>query len=70
MSALQFDVDLEWRADQRFGEITVGEARTCVSEPRVIGGTGAGSPEDLFVAATASSFSVTLAETLRAVGLP
>jgi peroxiredoxin-like protein len=71
MSALQFDVDLEWRADQRFGEITVGEARICVSEPRVMGGTGAGmSPEDLFVAAAASSYSVTLAEMLRAVGLP
>ena len=71
MSALQFDVDLEWRADQRFGEITVGEAHTCVSEPRVMGGTGAGmSPEDLFVAATASSYCVTLAEMLRAVGLP
>jgi len=71
MSALQFDVDLEWRADQRFGEVTVGEARTCVSEPRVMGRTGAGmSPEDLFVAAAASSFSVTLAEILRAVRLP
>jgi peroxiredoxin-like protein len=67
MSALQFDVDLEWRAGQRFGEITVGEAHTCVSE----GGTGTGmSPEDLFVAATASSYCVTLAEMLRAVGLP
>ena len=71
MRTLQFDVDLEWRADQKFGEITVGEARTCVSEPRVMGGTGAGmSPEDLFVAAAASSYSVTLAEMLRAVGLP
>ena len=71
MSALQFDVDLEWRADQRFGEVTVGEARTCISEPRVMAGTGAGmSPEDLFVAAAASSYSVTLAEMLRAVGLP
>jgi len=71
MSTLQFDVDLEWRADQKFGEITVGEARTCVSEPRVMGGTGVGmSPEDLFVAATASSYSVTLAEMLRALGLP
>jgi peroxiredoxin-like protein len=71
MSTLQFDIDLEWRADQKFGEITVGEARTCVSEPRVMGGTGAGmSPEDLFVAAAASSYSVTLAEMLRAVGLP
>jgi peroxiredoxin-like protein len=71
MSTLQFDVDLEWRADQKFGEITAGEARTCVSEPRVMGGTGAGmSPEDLFVAAAVSSYSVTLAEMLRAVGLP
>lgn len=71
MSALQFDVDLEWRADQRFGEITAGEARACVSEPRVLGGTGTSmSPEDLFVAATASSYCVTLAEMLRAVGLP
>ena len=71
MSALQFDVDLEWRADQRFGEVTVGEARAYVSEPRVMGGTGAGmSPEDLFVAAAVSSYSVTLAEMLRAVGLP
>jgi peroxiredoxin-like protein len=71
MSTLQFDVDLEWRANQKFGEITVGEARTCVSEPRVMGGTGAGmSPEDLFVAAAASSYSVTFAEMLRAVGLP
>ena len=71
MSALQFDVDLEWRADQKFGEITVGDARACVSEPRVMGGTGAGmSPEDLFVAAAASSYSVTLAEMLRAIGLP
>ena len=71
MSALQFDVDLEWRAGQRFGEITVGEAHTCVSEPSVMGGTGTGmSPEDLFVAATASSYCVTLAEMLRAVGLP
>ena len=71
MSALQFDVDLEWRADQRFGEITVGETRACVSEPRVMGGTGTGmSPEDLFVAATASSYCVTLAEMLRAIGLP
>ena len=71
MSALQFDVDLEWRADQRFGEITAGEAHACVSEPRVMGGTGAGmSPEDFFVAAAASSYSVTLAETLRAIGLP
>ena len=25
MSTLQFDVDLEWRADQKFGEITVGK---------------------------------------------
>ena len=39
MSALQFDVDLEWRADQRFGEITAREARARVSEPRVMGGT-------------------------------
>ena len=71
MSTLQFDVDLEWRSDQKFGEITVGEARTCVSEPRVMGGTGAGmSPEDLFVAAAASSYSMTLAQILRAVGLP
>ncbi len=71
MSALQFDVDLEWRADQRFGEITVGETRSFISEPRVMGGTGAGmSPEDFFVAAAASSYSVTLAETLRAIGLP
>jgi len=71
MSELQFDIDLEWRADQRFGEVTVGEARTYVSEPRVMGGTGAGmSPEDLFVAAAACSYSVTLAEILRAVGLP
>jgi peroxiredoxin-like protein len=71
MSALQFDVDLEWRADQRFGEITVGEARSFVSEPRVMGGTGAGmSPEDFFVAAAAASYSVTLAEMLRAIGLP
>jgi peroxiredoxin-like protein len=71
MSALQFDVNLEWRTDQRFGEVTVGEARTYISEPRVMGGTGAGmSPEDLFVAAAASSYSVTLAEMLRAVGLP
>ena len=36
-----------------------------------MGGTGAGmSPEGLFVAATASSYCVTLAEMLRAVGLP
>ena len=71
MSALQFDVDLEWRADQKFGEITIGDVRACVSEPRVMGGTGAGmSPEDFFVAAAASSYSVTLAETLRAIGLP
>jgi peroxiredoxin-like protein len=71
MSALQFDVDLEWRADQKFGEITIGDVRACVSEPRVMGGTGAGmSPEDFFVAAAASSYSVTLAEMLRAIGLP
>ena len=71
MSALQFDVDLEWRADQKFGEITIGDVRACVSEPRVMGGTGAGmSPEDFFVAAAASSYSITLAETLRAIGLP
>ena len=71
MSALQFDVDLEWRADQKFGEITIGDVRACVSEPRVMGGTGAGmSPEDFFAAAAASSYSVTLAETLRAIGLP
>ena len=71
MSALRFDVDLEWRVDQRFGEITVGETRTCVSGRHAIGGTGAGMrPEDLFVAAAASSYSVTLAEMLRAVGLP
>jgi peroxiredoxin-like protein len=64
-------LDLEWRADQRFGEVTVGEAHICVSEPRVMVGAGAGmSPEDLFVAATASSYCVTLAEMLRAVGLP
>jgi hypothetical protein len=42
MSALQFDVDLEWRADQRFGEITAGETHACVSEPRVMGGTERG----------------------------
>jgi peroxiredoxin-like protein len=71
MSTLQFDVDLEWRADRRFGEITAGEAHICVSAPRVMGGTGTGmSPEDLFVAATASSYCATLAEILRAVGLP
>ncbi len=71
MSALQFDVDLEWRANQKFGEMTVGHVRTCVSEPRVMDGTGTGmSPEDLFVAAAASSYSVTLAEMLRAAGLP
>jgi peroxiredoxin-like protein len=71
MSALRFDVDLEWQADQIVGEITVGRVRTTVSEPRVMGGTGIGmSPEDLFVAAEASSYSVTLAEMLRAVGLP
>ena len=71
MSALQFDVDLEWRADQRFGEITAGEMHACVSEPRVMGGAGTGmSPEDLFVAAAASSYCVTLAEMLRAIGLP
>ena len=71
MSALQFDIDLEWRADQRFGEITAGEARARVSETRMMGGTGKGmSPEHLFVAATASSYCVTLAEMLRAVGLP
>jgi peroxiredoxin-like protein len=71
MSALRFDVDLEWRVDQRFGEITVGETRTCVSGRHAIGGTEAGMrPEDLFVAAAASSYSVTLAETLRAIGLP
>jgi peroxiredoxin-like protein len=71
MSALQFDVDLDWRADRRFGEVTAGKARARVSEPRVMGGTGKGmSPEDLFVAATASSYCVTLAEMLRAAGLP
>jgi peroxiredoxin-like protein len=71
MSALRFDVDLEWRADQIVGEITVGGVRTTVSEPRLMGGTGVGmSPEDLFVAAAASSYSVTLAEMLRAAGLP
>ena len=71
MSALRFDVDLEWRADQIVGEITVGGVRTTVSEPRLMGGTGIGmSPEDLFVAAAASSYSVTLAEVLRAAGLP
>ena len=48
MSALRFDVDLEWRADQIVGEITVGGVRTTVSEPRLMGGTGVGmSPEDL-----------------------
>src|SRR5580704_14431783 len=67
MSALRFDVDLEWRADQIVGEITVGGVRTTVSEPRVMGGTGIGmSPEDLFVAAAGSSYSVTLAEGLVA----
>jgi peroxiredoxin-like protein len=71
MSALRFDVDLEWRADQRFGEITAGEMHACVSEPRVMGGAGTGmSPEDLFIAATASSYCVILAEMLRAIGLP
>ena len=36
-----------------------------------MGGTGAGvSPEDLFVAAAASSYSTTLAEMLRAARLP
>jgi hypothetical protein len=40
MSALRFDVDLEWRADQIVGEITVGGVRTTVSEPRLMGGTG------------------------------
>jgi peroxiredoxin-like protein len=71
MSALQFDVDLEWRADQRFGEITAGEMHACVSEPRVMGGAGTGmGPEDLFVAATASSYCVILADMLRAIGLP
>jgi peroxiredoxin-like protein len=71
MSVLQFDVDLEWRADQKFGEITIGDVRACVSEPRVMGGTEAGmSPEDFFVAAAAASYSVTLAESLRAIGLP
>jgi peroxiredoxin-like protein len=71
MSVLHFDVDLEWRADRVFGEITAGEAHACVSEPRALGGAGTGmSPEDLFVAATASSYCVTLAELLRAIGLP
>jgi peroxiredoxin-like protein len=71
VSALQFDVALEWHTAQRFGEITAGETHACVSEPRVMGGTGTGmSPEDMFVAATASSYCVTLAEMLRAVGLP
>jgi peroxiredoxin-like protein len=68
---MQFEVDLEWRSDQRAGEITAGEARTPVSGPRVLGGTGAGmSPEDLFVAAAASSFGAMLAEMLRAAELP
>jgi peroxiredoxin-like protein len=71
MGTLQFDVDLQWPADQEFGEITVREARACVSEPRVMGGAGVGmSPEDLFVAAAVSSYSFILAEMLRAVGLP
>src|SRR4051812_12215412 len=71
MSALQFEVDLEWRADQKFGEIAAGDVHMCVSEPRVMGGTGTGmSPEDLFVAAAVSSYSVTLAEMLRAMALP
>ena len=36
-----------------------------------MGGTGVGvSPEDLFVAAAVSSYSVTLAEMLHAAGLP
>ena len=30
MSALRFDVDLEWRADQIVGEITVGGVRTAI----------------------------------------
>lgn len=42
MSALRFHVDLEWRADQIVGEITVGGVRTTVSEPRLMGGTGVG----------------------------
>jgi peroxiredoxin-like protein len=71
MTALRFDVDLEWQANPILGEITVGGVRTTVSEPRVMGGTGVGmSPEDLFVAAAASSYSVTLADMLRAAGLP
>lgn len=71
MNAQRFGVDLVWRADQRAGEIAVGETRTPVSRPRVQGGTGAGmGPEDLFVAAAASSYGATLAEMLRAAGLP
>lgn len=71
MSTLQFEVDLEWRSDQRAGEIRAGEARTPVSEPRLLGGTGAGmSPEDLFLSAAASSFGAMLAEMLRAARLP
>lgn len=71
MSVLQFDVDLEWRVNQRAGEITVGEARSPVSQPRVMGGTGVGmSPEELFVAAAVSSYGAMLAEMLRAAELP
>ncbi len=71
MSAARFGVDLEWRSDQTAGEIRVGEARTPVSEPRLMGGTKVGmSPEDLFVAAAASSYGATLADMLRTARLP
>lgn len=58
-SSLQFDVDLEWRAG------------TSAPTPHFIGETeGGASSGKLLVAAIASSFGSTLAEMLRATGLP
>jgi peroxiredoxin-like protein len=73
MAELSFDVQLDWRGTSKDGEgmFASGGSQMPYSAPAAMGGRGVGTnPEELLIGAVVSCYSITLANVLKATGLP
>jgi peroxiredoxin-like protein len=73
MAELDFGVRLDWQGTSKDGEgvFSSGGSQMPYSAPAAMGGRGVGTnPEELLVGAVVSCYSITLANVLKAAGLP
>lgn len=73
MAELSFGAQLDWRGTAKDGEgvFISGGSQMPYSAPASMGGRGIGTnPEELLIGAVVSCYSITLANVLKAAGLP